>query len=182
MYGPNFVAASILGHQVSIDVDTAYPFEDEIRMTIKVRQSASIRFPLKLRIPGWCSDPRISVNGQEVPVDENGFTTILRSWSDGDKVVLTFPMKVVATRSVTVSNGNRTFDPTHPWRGMNTTGGLPFCHVQYGPLLFALPLEQGGEHGLAIQCEADTMKVSTGPMPARPWDWPLKSPITITAL
>ena len=39
MYGPNTVAATVRGGQaVRIEVQTAYPFEEEVRMTIALPQ------------------------------------------------------------------------------------------------------------------------------------------------
>lgn len=55
--------------------------------------------PMRLRIPGWCSDPEISVNGNPtatLPPVLDGYITIDRHWLDGDIVQLPLPMRVTA--------------------------------------------------------------------------------------
>jgi len=54
---------------------------------------------MRLRIPGWCSDPEISVNGNPtatLPPVLDGYITIDRHWLDGDIVQLPLPMRVTA--------------------------------------------------------------------------------------
>ena len=54
---------------------------------------------MRRRIPGWCSDPEISVNGNPtatLPPVLDGYITIDRHWLDGDIVQLALPMRVTA--------------------------------------------------------------------------------------
>ena len=56
-------------------------------------------FELRLRVPRWAEDARILVNGKaEANVRPNSFHPITRVWRKGDRVELTFPMRVRATR------------------------------------------------------------------------------------
>jgi len=79
---------------VTIDEQTDYPFGETVRLEISL--DAPTRFPLSLRIPGWCTDAKISVNGQPVPVQAQPGTlsTIVRNWRDGDVIELVLPMEV----------------------------------------------------------------------------------------
>ena len=175
------------------------------------------------------ADVKLRVNGAAVVAPQPdptlaGFIRLDRSWHDGDVVRLALPMQIVATKSETVSNGwlnmsehvgtgahtvasGRVSDLakaglTTPVLGgghMNMTAGVPFCVVERGPLLFALPLEPS-ENGLApvpgptpppaaappfnyaLECDASTMELLGGTaMPAGPFDWPLDAPIKIAA-
>jgi hypothetical protein len=48
-----------------------------------------------LRIPGWCRDFHLEVNGTpflETPL--NGYVSIRRQWTNGDEVLLSLPMSV----------------------------------------------------------------------------------------
>ena len=62
LYGPCTVSAMV-GAEVPVKLtcQTAYPFEETIRVAVDPEQPAS--FPLYFRIPGWCTKPRIAVNG-----------------------------------------------------------------------------------------------------------------------
>ena len=107
-YGPCRVSARVRGGtDVTIDVETDYPFDETIRMT--VHSAASAEFALKLRIPAWADGAAIKVNGESVEAEPGTFATIERVWNDGDVVELVFPMKVEVERryhdSVTVKRG-----------------------------------------------------------------------------
>ena len=71
---------------------------------------------------------------------------------------------------------------------MNTTSNLPFCTVERGPLLFALPLEPTGgadTFNYALDCDAASMVVSGSPgvrsrNSGGRFDWPLVgAPVTL---
>ena len=64
------------------------------RVSFTVRGNAE--FILKLPLPSWCKEaPEVKINGETVEItEENGFISLNRSWSDGDKVEYTLPMKV----------------------------------------------------------------------------------------
>ena len=55
-----------------------------------------MRFPLTLRIPRWCENPAVSVNGKPVklPRPARGWAIIERRWHSGDEVRLELPMKI----------------------------------------------------------------------------------------
>lgn len=52
-------------------------------------------FTLKLRIPAWCSDAKITVNGEAVNTDikSESYAAITRTWEKGDVVRLEMPME-----------------------------------------------------------------------------------------
>lgn len=91
-YAPCTVSTSVAGQRVELDVVTSYPFEETISLTVGIDDPA--RFPLKLRVPAWCDNPEIRVQGELLrdtePVD--GYVTVDREWSDGDEVSLVLPM------------------------------------------------------------------------------------------
>ena len=107
-YGPTVVNAMARGQQVAITEDTSYPFDEQVRLRISVNGNAN--FPLALRIPGWCSNATISVNGQlEHGVSAGSFFRIERNWTNGDLVTLNFPMQIQTTmgpsQSVAIDRG-----------------------------------------------------------------------------
>lgn len=80
------------GVEVIIQEQTNYPFEETIRFTIT--SPRNVTFPLYLRIPSWCKDASVSVNGKRVGADlvAGKYAKITREWSESDEVVLTVPM------------------------------------------------------------------------------------------
>jgi hypothetical protein len=95
LYAASEVTAKVAGGtEVTIVEDTPYPFEEEIRFTVKTPKA--VRFPLYLRIPGWCDGARVQVNGKAVEAEAKPLTYLVieREWADGDTVALTLPMRV----------------------------------------------------------------------------------------
>ena len=79
------------GAHVALTQETRYPEEETV--TLKVDPDAPASFPLKLRMPGWCEKPEVSVNGVEQGgAKPGGYLTIERAWQKGDVVRLRFPM------------------------------------------------------------------------------------------
>jgi hypothetical protein len=53
---------------------------------------------LNVRVPAWCTDPVLKVNGQSVAAKPGSYAAIDRTWSSGDVVELTLPMTLAWTR------------------------------------------------------------------------------------
>jgi len=107
-YGPTIVNALCSGQQVQITEDTGYPFEEQVRLNVSV--SNAVAFPLVLRIPAWCSNATITVNGQlQSGIAPASFFRLQRTWTNGDSVVVNLPMPVQTlagpSRSVAVNRG-----------------------------------------------------------------------------
>jgi len=192
LYGPCKVSATAgAGTPLKLACQTAYPFEEAIRVAVESQQPTS--FPLYFRIPGWCAKPRIAVN--RVPVqaaaDAKGFVRIQRRWMQGDAVTLEFPM------SVRVSRGFETEYPplakdyfSFKPRAAFEQRRWPYESVFYGPLLFALAIPDKDANTpvadarwqYALDNEAERggadIAVKRHPMPVK-WDWPLAAPLTL---
>jgi DUF1680 family protein len=95
MYAPSKVKAKVAdGTEVTLTEATQYPFDETIAIAVETAKAA--RFPLVLRVPGWCDSPALAINGKAVaaPKDARGWLVIDRVWSASDKVTLTLPMKI----------------------------------------------------------------------------------------
>lgn len=77
---------------VHLKQTTHYPFDQMIK--IEVNTNKEVRFPLYLRIPSWCSNAKIILNGNPQPVslDSGSYARIDRLWSQGDVIQLSLPM------------------------------------------------------------------------------------------
>jgi hypothetical protein len=101
-FSPSEVTAKVGdGCIVKIIEDTWYPMDDKIRFTLKIedKKRTEIAFPLHLRIPGWCKQATITVNGTiEQTAEGNTVAVVRRTWKSGDQLELTLPMQVFTNR------------------------------------------------------------------------------------
>jgi hypothetical protein len=109
------------GTQVCIQEETNYPFEEQVRFTLNLPEK--VGFPLYLRIPGWCDNPQIKINGKLAQLDASpkGYIRIERMWNNKDTVTLDLPMKI----------------RVHTWTKNHNS-----VSVNYGPLTFALKIDE----------------------------------------
>ncbi|MFT3785868.1 MAG: glycoside hydrolase family 127 protein [Tepidisphaeraceae bacterium] len=90
LYGPSQVTHD----GVTIVEQTNYPYENTIRFTVQT--ATPKRLSLKLRIPGWCEQASLKINGEPFTGDMKPgmFATVDRDFHDGDQLELTLPMTV----------------------------------------------------------------------------------------
>jgi DUF1680 family protein len=77
-----------------LTLKTDYPWEGRIELTIEETDAAP--WELSLRIPGWCDDASVLVNGQSVSraVLPGTYFSLERAWRAGDVVALDLPLEV----------------------------------------------------------------------------------------
>lgn len=119
-FSPSEVRAKLgaKGTEVVISETTAYPFDEVIDFSIAA--SDAVQFPLELRIPSWCQEAVIILNGKILRKEKGGqVVAINRKWEDGDKLSLQLPMHIAISS----------------W-GRNSRA------VERGPLVYALKLQE----------------------------------------
>ena len=98
---------SVAGASVQVKVETRYPWEGLIRLTVETDHPAD--FALRLRIPEWCRSHKVRIGGKSVEVsEEKGYAVIHRTWSSGDAVELVLDMpveKIVSHPGVLMNQG-----------------------------------------------------------------------------
>ena len=106
------------GQTVTLVEQTQYPFEETVRFTIKTDKA--VTFPLHLRVPDWCREATLRVNGRaQEQAKGPRMIAIERTWQDGDRIELTLPMSITTSRWVENS-----------------------VAVERGPLVYALRIEE----------------------------------------
>jgi len=169
-YGPSEVRTVVRnGVRATITEDTEYPFREKIRLV--VNPDSSVAFPLALRIPKWAEGARITVNGKRVPgVRPGAYHRIERTWKKGDRVELTFPMRVRTSRwyqdSVALERGPLVFSLKigEEWRKLRQIGPAadwevhPTTRWNYGLIL-------GGAKPRVIEKPAREMPFSAAGAP-----------------
>jgi hypothetical protein len=195
LYGPS-VVKTVVGKNVPLTItsETNYPFEESIRMTVEPEKTCA--FPVYLRIPQWCKQPEIKVNGEVIALNNSasGFVKVDRKWKKGDLIDLNFPMRIE------VVNGRETAFPREDYFVKGSSSGRPlaketevnspFRTVYYGPLLFALPVKDISPNEQApdqkwnyamVSADASSIKFVRTSMPKH-WSWQIEeTPIKLIA-
>lgn len=137
------INASISGangkNDVALTMTSDYPWSGIVQLTVD--QTGDTPWTLSLRIPGWCSDATLRVNGRQVTAPSAGYATITRVWQAGDRVELVLTMAPRLIRA-------------HP----NIENLAHSVAIEYGPLVYCLEAadqEKGVElRHLSIQPDA----------------------------
>ena len=84
------------GTPVRIVQKTCYPWQGVVRFEVIPQQATA--FDLRLRIPGWCRQTSVMVNGDETDtvVESGSYCCLDRTWHPGDMVTLDMAMPVLA--------------------------------------------------------------------------------------
>jgi len=97
MYAPSEIDFKVGDTQCHITEETFYPFSGDITFRFSLPETK--HFPFVFRIPGWCNEHRVLINGLPIEgeVGRGSFLTLERDWNDGDvvKLSLTITPKVV---------------------------------------------------------------------------------------
>lgn len=96
------------GDCIALSVETEYPWQGCIHLTIK--ETGSAAWQLSLRRPEWCQAATLAVNGGKVeqPVLQKGYFVLEREWRAGDTVDLDLavqPMLVESNPRVDATRG-----------------------------------------------------------------------------
>ena len=109
------------GGMVTLKQTTNYPFDERIR--IEVSATTAVNFPLYLRIPNWCDNASVTVNGNTVKVStaSSSYLRIENKWKNGDVIELMLPMKILLRE----------------WQKNKNS-----VSINYGPLTFSLKIDE----------------------------------------
>lgn len=93
LYGQSSMTCRLRDSSVGIRQQTNYPWEGDIRLRLESDQPET--FTLALRIPGWCRQASLAINGVGEDFQaEEGYARLHRTWSNGDEVTLSLEMPV----------------------------------------------------------------------------------------
>ena len=107
LYVSGEVTAHVADTVVILKQETSYPWDGDVAITVELENPAE--FDLRLRIPGWCKDAKLEINGTPVEYQtENGYAKLHRTWQSGDTVSLALAMpveRIYSDRRVSSSAG-----------------------------------------------------------------------------
>ena len=116
-----------------------YPWQD--RVLIEMDCDCPLAATIALRLPDWCADPQISLNGtplQVAPQVQRGYLRLTREWCSGDRLELTLPMPITRVK------GNPLL--------RHVAGKVA---IQRGPLVYCLEQADNGSELHNLQLPAD---------------------------
>ncbi|MEX1994104.1 MAG: beta-L-arabinofuranosidase domain-containing protein [Steroidobacteraceae bacterium] len=168
LYGPGRASiATEHAGRVTLEQATRYPFADDIR--IRVNPERPARFPILLRIPGWCERPGVRVNGAEAPAKAGSYVSLERDWRAGDEIAMQLPMAPVLHRAT-----NRNVQESRGPAGETVRQEVlctEYVALTRGPLVYATGLIDGYRTGETIRLpesgHAELLELldSAGPAP-----------------
>lgn len=109
---PATLTTVVKGTNVTVKLDSNYPFFNELKYTVIV--SEPVEFDLAVRIPSWCPTPK--VDGVSTNA-ENGLIHLKRIWRDSAAITVQLSREIKM-----IPRPNNLYA------------------VQYGPLVFSLPI------------------------------------------
>lgn len=95
LFGESTVETLLGGKRVALVQRTGYPWEE--RISLSVFPEEPFLFTLSVRIPSWCKEAQVFVNGERIDLGTSvfgGYAKIQRLWQGGDFVECVFPMPV----------------------------------------------------------------------------------------
>jgi DUF1680 family protein len=119
---------------VTMIQQTEYPWGGRARITVSPERES--QFSMNLRIPGWCQEARLKINGADLEQFQihKGYACISRKWKKKDMIELDFPTPVQRIEA-------------HP----NVKEDTGLVAIQRGPIVYGLEaLDNGGNLGISL--------------------------------
>ncbi len=166
------------GTSIGIQVQTNYPFRESVQISFMLEKETS--FPLKLRVPQWCQNPGLWLNGRKMEdTPEKGYWNLQNKWKDGDQLELRFPMEIKTVKgyheSVSVERGPLVYALKigEAWSKLKGPEPCPTWEIK--------PLTEWN-YGLVLDNELPekSFKTIESVMPLQPYD-SIETPVKILA-
>ena len=127
------------GTKVCLRQTTRYPWDGELKLTIEPERETECA--LNVRLPAWCAEPRLKLNGKPVaPIERlRGYAHVQRKWQRGDVIGLSLPMPVNRLRA-----------------NPKIEADLGRVALQRGPLVYCLEAMDNGGHARNLVIPSDT--------------------------
>lgn len=129
LYVNLFIPSILQWDDVRIEQQTAFPEEEGTTLVVSPAGGKK-EFTLHVRVPEWTETEtlRLSINGEQQGVTaKDGYVTVNRTWSEGDKVKLELPMHL---RAIALPDGSANYS------------------LLYGPIVLAAQLGKQDQDGL----------------------------------
>jgi DUF1680 family protein len=109
LYGSSQLQTTLKnGQAVALKQESNYPWNGNVTLTVE--QFPAESFGLKLRLPSWCSDAKLLINGKVTSyTSERGYVTIQRTWKKGDVIQwnMAMPTELLESNPLVEENRNQ---------------------------------------------------------------------------
>jgi hypothetical protein len=121
LFEPSTLAWKQNGEPLGLQMDTRFPFENQVKLTVTAAQPTSMK--LRVRVPSWATGKMdVAVNAADPIAGEPGtFLVLDRVWNGGDAVTFTLPAGFALAE----------------YTGVDKIAGHKRYSLTYGPLLYA---------------------------------------------
>jgi DUF1680 family protein len=121
LFEPSILSWNQAGRSLRLKMTTQFPSQPDVQLGISADQPVGAK--VRVRVPSWASnDMPLMVNGKLVATGSPGsYVTLDRTWSDGDTISFTLPIKLRLTR----------------YTGSDQIAGRDRYALEYGPILLA---------------------------------------------
>jgi uncharacterized protein len=124
---------TIAGQQVRLKQQTRYPWYGDVTLTVALDPPAT--FDVMVRLPGWCGNYDVRINGRRItPQAQRGYLRVRRAWSSGDCIQLRLDMPIERVTA-------------HP-RVADAVGKVALCR---GPIVFCVEVCDRGRDARRLQ-------------------------------
>lgn len=96
LYHPGHYTVTADKQPVTLTVTGNYPVEGDVGIKVGVSQRS--RFPLRLRVPEWCSSFEAEIDGRKVIGKPGEWLNVERQWRDGDTLAVRMAMPLFTER------------------------------------------------------------------------------------
>ncbi len=139
LYVGNEVTLPVGDETLKLRISGNYPWQEEVN--IEIASPVPVTHTLALRLPDWCANPHVSLNGEGMTGEvSRGYLHLTRRWQEGDTLTLTLSMPV-----------RRVYG--HP-QVRQQAGKVA---LQRGPLVYCLEEADNGAnlHNLALPADSE---------------------------
>ena len=138
-YVNQYLSSDYKGKDFAFQITGDYPEHETV--TLSVLSSKTKRKSVHFRIPAWCANPQVLVNGKAVTgVRPGSYLSLDRKWAKGEKVTITFPMEEKWTKRSHHSDYQMNYLPG----GEIVFKEIPAKRIPYaftrGPIVYALDM------------------------------------------
>lgn len=132
LYGCCEVCFTVDGTNITLTQDTNYPWNGSVVMKVS---GSGAPFTIALRIPGWCREPQIKVDGKPIDCTQQirGYVLLDGPWQD-NQIEIDFPMPVEVMRA-----------------NINVRANAGKAALQKGPMVYCLEETDNGANLSALR-------------------------------
>lgn len=138
LYIGNTTQVTIEDSNVILRQETNYPWDGSVKLTVS--STKDLPKEIRLRIPGWCRNYTLTINGKEVGLSQEKGYAIIYDWKSGDVISLDMDMPVeveAADPLVTENIGKRA--------------------IQRGPLVYCMEEVDNPDHFDQIELDSNAV-------------------------